>query len=140
MLVLTRKKRQTIVIGDPGGGAPLLLITVLEVARGRVQIGFTTTAVNTAAIPIQRGEMWTGGVELAGATCQTNGDGAAGSKVSASLGSRLDDAARVPGDSCPPASPTSRSMHDIVAMARSRQRPAEPAIVEPELVAAGGLR
>jgi sRNA-binding carbon storage regulator CsrA len=83
MLVLTRKKRQTIVIGDPGGGAPLLLITVLEVARGRVQIGFTTTAVNTAAIPIQRGEMWTGGVELASATCQANGDGAARRKVTA---------------------------------------------------------
>jgi sRNA-binding carbon storage regulator CsrA len=78
MLVLTRKKRQTIVIGDPGGGAPLLLITVLEVARGRVQIGFTTTAVNTAAIPIQRGEMWTGPVELAGATCQTNGKSGTG--------------------------------------------------------------
>jgi sRNA-binding carbon storage regulator CsrA len=140
MLVLTRKKRQTIVIGDPGGGGSLLLITVLEVARGRVQIGFTTTAVDAAAVPIQRGEMWTGGVELAGATCQTNGDGAAGSKVSASLGSRLDDAARVPGDSCPPASPTGRSMHDIVAMARSRQGPAEPAIVESELVAAGSLR
>jgi hypothetical protein len=56
----------------------LLLITVLEVARGRVQIGFTTTAVNTAAVPIQRGEMWTGAVELAGATCQTNGKGKSG--------------------------------------------------------------
>ena len=67
MLVLTRKKRQTIVIGDPRDGGSLLLITVLEVARGRVQIGFTTTAVNSAAIPIQRGEMWTGGVELASA-------------------------------------------------------------------------
>lgn len=140
MLVLTRKKRQTIVIGDPGSGGSVLLITVLEVARGRVQIGFTTTAVNTAAIPIQRGEMWTGGVELASATCQANGDGAAGSKVSALLGSRLDDAARVPGDSCPPASPPARSMHDMVAMARSRQRPAEPVVVEPELVADGSLR
>ena len=140
MLVLTRKKRQTIVIGDPGSGGSVLLITVLEVARGRVQIGFTTNTVNTAAIPIHRGETWTGGVELASARCQANGDGAAGSKVSASLGSRLDDAARVPGDSCPPASPTGRSMHDIVAMARSRQGPAEPAIVESELVAAGSLR
>jgi len=140
MLVLTRKKRQTIVIGDPGGGGSVLLITVLEVARGRVQIGFTTNTVNTAAIPIHRGETWTGGVELASATCQANGAGATGSKVTASLGSRLDDAARVPGDSCPPASPTGRSMHDIVAMARSRQGPAEPAIVESELVAAGSLR
>jgi sRNA-binding carbon storage regulator CsrA len=140
MLVLTRKKRQTIVIGDPGGGGSVLLITVLEVARGRVQIGFTTNTVNTAAIPIHRGETWTGGVELASATCQANGDGAAGSKVSALLGSRLDDAARVPGDSCPPASPPARSMHDMVAMARSRQRPAEPVVVEPELVADGSLR
>ena len=73
MLVLTRKKRQTVVIGDPGGGGALLLITVLEVARGRVQIGFTKTAVNSAAIPIQRGEMWTGGVELASADVARGG-------------------------------------------------------------------
>jgi sRNA-binding carbon storage regulator CsrA len=139
MLVLTRKKRQTIVIGDPGGGGSLLLITVLEVARGRVQIGFTTTAINAAAVPIHRGEMWTGGVDLAGATCQAKGDGAAGSKVTASLGSRLDGAARVPGDSCPLASPPARGMHDIVALARSRQRPAQPVVIEPELVAGGGL-
>jgi len=101
MLVLTRKKRQTIVIGDPRDGGSLLLITVLEVARGRVQIGFTKTAVNAAAIPIQRGEMWTGGVDLAGATCQANGDGAAGNNVTASIGCRPDGAARVSRDSCP---------------------------------------
>jgi len=141
MLVLTRKKRQTIVIGDPGGGAPLLLITVLEVARGRVQIGFTTTTVNTAVVPIHRGEMWTGSVERAGAPCHANGDGADGSEVSASIPGRLDDTAGVLGASCPAASPPTRSMHDIVAMARSRQRPVQPAVVsEPDLVAEGVLR
>lgn len=138
MLVLTRKKRQTIVIGDPGGGGgSWLLITVLEVARGRVQIGFTTTAVDTAAIPIQRGELWTGGEELADAPHQANGDGAAGGMVTASLGSRWDDAARVPGNSCPPASPPARSMHSIVALARSRQRSAQPVVVEPAVAMRG---
>jgi len=137
MLVLTRKKRQTIVIGDPGGGGSWLLITVLEVARGRVHIGFTTTAVDTAAIPIQRGELWTGGGELADAPCQANGDGAAGGTVTAFLGSRWDDAARGPGNSCPPASPPARSMHSIVALARSRQRSAQPVVVEPEVAMRG---
>lgn len=139
MLVLTRKKRQTIVIGDPRDGGSLLLITVLEVARGRVQIGFTKTAVNAAAIPIQRGEMWTGGVDLAGATCQANGDGAAGSSVTTSIGCRPDGAARVSRDSCPLSRPPARGMHNIVAQARSRLRPAQPVIIEPELVAEGGL-
>lgn len=123
MLVLSRKKRQTILIGDPGGGGWLLLITVLEVARGRVQIGFTTTAVDTTAIPIHRGEMWTGDVRLPGATCQAEGDGAAGSTVPAAIRSRLDgldDSAAVSGDPSPPAGLPARSMHDIVASARSR--------------------
>lgn len=54
MLVVTRKKRQTIVIEPLGCHEPLLLITVLEITGGRVQIGFTTAST----IPIHRGEVW----------------------------------------------------------------------------------
>jgi sRNA-binding carbon storage regulator CsrA len=141
MLVLTRRKRQTIVIGDPGGGRSWLLITVLQIARGRVQIGFTTTAVDTAAVPIHRGETWTGSGRLPGGTCQANGDGAAGSKATASIHSGSDDAAGVLGDSCRAARQPARSMHEVVAMARSRQRPAQLAVVsKPDPVADGGLR
>ena len=54
MLVVTRKKRQTIVIEPLGSHEPLLLITVLEINGARVQIGFTTAST----IPIHRGETW----------------------------------------------------------------------------------
>jgi sRNA-binding carbon storage regulator CsrA len=123
MLVLTRKKRQTIVIGDPESGGAWLLITVLEVARGRVQIGFTTTALNTATIPIHRGETWAGSGEPPGGTCRASGDGATEAKETASVSRRLDRASGVLGGSCPPVSPPARSMHDIVAGVRSRQWP-----------------
>lgn len=139
MLVLTRKKRQTIVIGDPGGGGSLLLITVLEVTRGRVQIGFTTSAVDNATVPIHRGEMWMGIVNRQRGNGQANGDGAAGSHEVELNGSRPSSRpnglATAPNGSGPPAGLPTRSMHDIVASARSRQQSPQPVCVEAELVA-----
>ena len=54
-MVLTRKKRQMVVIGDSGGQESLLVIAVLEISGGGVRIGFTTTST----VPVHRGEMWT---------------------------------------------------------------------------------
>jgi sRNA-binding carbon storage regulator CsrA len=56
MLVLTRKKLQTLVVEGLGGEPSLLLITVLGIVAGRVRIGFTTNS----RIPIHRGETWCG--------------------------------------------------------------------------------
>ncbi len=139
MLVLTRKKRQTIVIGDPGNGGALLLITVLEVTRGRVQIGFTTSAVDNGTVPIHRGEMWMGVVNRPRVNGQANGNGAAASHMVESNGSRPNGAATVSNGSCPPAVLPTRSMRDIVASARSRQQSPQPVCVEAELVAGAEL-
>ena len=54
MLVLTRKNRESVVIGrgeDPG---VLLEITVLEIAGGRVRLGFHCDC----SVPIHRLEVW----------------------------------------------------------------------------------
>lgn len=54
MLVLTRKNRESVVIGrgeDPG---VFLEITVLEIEGGRVRLGFQCDA----ATPIHRREVW----------------------------------------------------------------------------------
>jgi|688.fasta_scaffold222336_3 sRNA-binding carbon storage regulator CsrA len=131
MLVLTRKKRQTIVIGDPDGGGSWLLITVLEVGRGRVQIGFTTTAVSTATVPIHRGETWAGSGDLSGGLCRAGGQAAIVGNGTASVSGRSDDEPGVLGDPCPAASRPARSMHDIVARSRSRQRSAQPVVMRP---------
>jgi sRNA-binding carbon storage regulator CsrA len=53
MLVLTRKKRQKVVVGDSGGRESPLVITALEISGGRVRIGFTTALT----VPIGWGEM-----------------------------------------------------------------------------------
>ena len=140
MLVLTRKKRQTVVIGDPGGGEALLLITVLEIARGRVQIGFVTTAVNNTAIPIHRGEIWTGGEKQPVGIDPANLNGSAGRNVIEAIRSRLDGPADPPVDSNRPAGLPSRSMREIVATARSRQRLANPVTIEPEWIEGGAPR
>lgn len=126
MLVLTRKKRQTIVIGDPRGGGSWLVITVLDVARGRVQIGFTTNAIDTLAVPIHRGERWTGDVNPPTATAQVGG---AGSDEAEPRRGRPAESATAPGDPSVPVGVPARSMHAIVASARSRQRPVQAAVL-----------
>ena len=54
MLVLSRKNRESVVIGGGGGFDRLLKITVLEVAGGKVKLGFDVDA----AVPVHRLEVW----------------------------------------------------------------------------------
>jgi len=54
MLVLSRKAQESIVVTEPGGTAPLLKITVLEFASGRVRLGFEAQT----EIRINRWEVW----------------------------------------------------------------------------------
>jgi len=54
MLVLTRKNRESVVIGRPEDLEVLLEITVLEIEGGRVRLGFTADT----RMPIHRREVW----------------------------------------------------------------------------------
>lgn len=54
MLVLSRKNRESVVVGGGGGFEGLLRVTVLEVTGGKVRLGFETDA----AIPVHRLEIW----------------------------------------------------------------------------------
>jgi len=54
MLVLTRKNRESVVIGRPDDHEVVMVITILSVEGGRVRLGFE--ADNT--MPIHRREVW----------------------------------------------------------------------------------
>jgi carbon storage regulator CsrA len=54
MLVLSRKIEESVVVGGSGNLERLLKVTVLEIDRGRVRLGFEADA----AIPIHRAEVW----------------------------------------------------------------------------------
>ena len=54
MLVLSRKNRQTVVVGGGGGFLGFLKVTVLEVNGGKVKLGFEVDA----GIPVHRLEIW----------------------------------------------------------------------------------
>lgn len=54
MLVLTRKNRESVVIGRPGEMEIALEITVLEIEGGRVRLGFEADN----KLPIHRREVW----------------------------------------------------------------------------------
>jgi carbon storage regulator CsrA len=54
MLVLTRKTRESVVIGRPGDLEVTLVVTVLEVSGGRVRLGFESDD----RMPIHRREVW----------------------------------------------------------------------------------
>ena len=54
MLVLTRKNRESVVIGQPGEMQIALEITVLEIEGGRVRLGFQADN----KLPIHRREVW----------------------------------------------------------------------------------
>lgn len=64
MLVLTRKNRESVVIGRPEDLEVMLEITILEIEGGRVRLGFEADT----KMPIHRREVWD-------RIC--NGDGAA---------------------------------------------------------------
>ena len=54
MLVLSRKVRETIIVGGGGGFPGTLKVTVLELSGGKVKLGFEADA----AIPVHRAEIW----------------------------------------------------------------------------------
>ena len=54
MLVLTRKNRESVVIGRPGEMEIALEITILEIEGGRVRLGFEADS----KMPIHRREVW----------------------------------------------------------------------------------
>ena len=54
MLVLTRKNRESVVIGRPDEMQVVLEITILEIEGGRVRLGFEADT----RMPIHRREVW----------------------------------------------------------------------------------
>jgi carbon storage regulator CsrA len=54
MLVLTRKNRESVVIGRPDEMQVVLEITILEIEGGRVRLGFEADS----RMPIHRREVW----------------------------------------------------------------------------------
>ena len=54
MLVLTRKNRESVVIGRPENLEVVLEITILEIEGGRVRLGFEADT----RMPIHRREVW----------------------------------------------------------------------------------
>jgi carbon storage regulator CsrA len=54
MLILTRKCRESVVVGDGNIIERLLRVTVLEISNGKVKLGFEAAA----DCPIHRCEVW----------------------------------------------------------------------------------
>lgn len=54
MLVLSRKNREAVVVGGSEGFKRLLKVTVLEIGRGRVRLGFEIDK----EVPVHRWEVW----------------------------------------------------------------------------------
>jgi carbon storage regulator CsrA len=54
MLVLSRKNRESVVVGGADGFQHLLRITVLAIGNGKVKLGFDVDA----DIPVHRAEVW----------------------------------------------------------------------------------
>jgi carbon storage regulator CsrA len=55
MLVLSRRNSESVVVGDPAGRAEeMLKVTVLEIGRGKVRLGFE----GANDVPVHRLEVW----------------------------------------------------------------------------------
>ena len=54
MLVLSRKNQESVVVGGSDGFEPLLIVTVLEIAPGKVRLGFDVDR----SVPVHRREVW----------------------------------------------------------------------------------
>ena len=90
MLVLTRKNRESVVIGRPEDLEVVLEITILEIEGGRVRLGFEADT----RMPIHRREVWDricngesapagnggGRAAIARGTATLAGDGAVGGR------------------------------------------------------------
>jgi len=54
MLILSRKNRESVVVGRAETAEPLLKVTVLGISGGRVRLGFE----GDASVPVHRSEVW----------------------------------------------------------------------------------
>jgi carbon storage regulator len=54
MLVLSRKKEESVVVGGSNGFERMLKVTVLEIQGGRVRLGFEVNR----NLPVHRSEVW----------------------------------------------------------------------------------
>lgn len=54
MLVLSRKSRESVVVGGAGPFPQMLKVTVLEISGGKVRLGFE----GDADVPVHRWEVW----------------------------------------------------------------------------------
>jgi carbon storage regulator len=54
MLVLTRKLQESVVVGSADASQPMLSITVVEIAGGKVRLGFQADS----AVQVHRWEVW----------------------------------------------------------------------------------
>jgi len=80
MLVLTRKNRESVVIGRPEDLEVMLEITILEIEGGRVRLGFEADT----KMPIHRREVWD-------RICNGSGNGAgSGAGTAPRAGDRLE--------------------------------------------------
>jgi carbon storage regulator len=77
MLVLTRKNRESVVIGRPEDNQVMLQITVLDIEGGRVRLGFEADQ----KMPIHRREVWD-------RICNGDGNGTAAGVASRTEGLR----------------------------------------------------
>jgi carbon storage regulator CsrA len=54
MLVLSRKSRESVVVGRVDGTERMLTVTVLDISGGRVRLGFE----GDPGVPVHRSEVW----------------------------------------------------------------------------------
>ena len=54
MLILSRKNRESVVVGGSDGCHRPLKVTVLQITRGKVKLGFEVDA----DVPVHRWEVW----------------------------------------------------------------------------------
>lgn len=54
MLVLSRKSKESVVVGGRDRFEPTLKVTVLEIKNGSVRLGFEADA----SVPVHRAEVW----------------------------------------------------------------------------------
>jgi len=54
MLILSRKNHESVVVGAADGCHGVLKVTVLQITRGRVKLGFEVDA----DVPVHRWEVW----------------------------------------------------------------------------------
>ena len=54
MLVLSRKKQQSVMVGGCSGFERTLKVTVIEIRGGSVRLGFDASA----EVPVHRAEVW----------------------------------------------------------------------------------